>query len=180
MNKLYKIIKFGDPTLRMKATPISSFGASIHRLAEDMINTMKSQDGVGLAGNQICFPIQIVVVDASGPNNDPLSNTLNTFPCGLCTEPSLGCEHMPLVLINPEVKALGEDTEAGEEGCLSIEGVTGSVIRPAKVQVKALDVDGNPLEFEAQGFLSRVIQHEVDHLNGILFIDHLPNAPGID
>jgi peptide deformylase len=166
---MFKVLQLGHPVLRAKAEPISSLDAALNDLAHDMVLTMRSQDGCGLAGNQIGVARRIVVVDVSGVKGRP-----SVLRFGGKSRPVR--KHMPLILLNPELEALGETLEIGGEGCLSIPGIYGEVERPAGIRVRALDLEGNPLEFEAEGFLARALQHEVDHLNGVLFIDLLDQA----
>ncbi len=139
-----------DPILRVKCPQVESFDAQLARLAADMIETIHSAPGIGLAAPQVGVELRLVVVDISS-----------------------GAEEEALhLLVNPEVmEETGQTTDL--EGCLSIPGVTEKVTRPAKIRLRAQDLEGGPLELEAQGLLARAICHEVDHLNGILFLDRL-------
>ncbi|MBU4263431.1 MAG: peptide deformylase [Proteobacteria bacterium] len=145
-----EIIKYPDPLLRKKASPITEFNAELKELVADMAETMYAAPGVGLAANQIGVLLQIVVIDVS-PKDD--KNKL-------------------IPLINPEILE-GEGSVIDEEGCLSVVDYAANVERFSQIKVCARDLEGREIEFEADGWFARVIQHEVDHLNGKLFIDHL-------
>lgn len=158
------IVEYGHPALRSKGREIARIDDRIRKLAEDMIETMDDARGVGLAAQQVGLPLQLCVVDvfdAEAPGQMLIDG-----------EPADLEEHMPLVLVNPEVTPIGEK-ESDVEGCLSFPGLQGSIPRPSAVKVKAMDLDGDPLEFEATGLLARAVQHEHDHLHGILFIDRM-------
>lgn len=144
-----KLCYYGNPVLRKKTVPVTQFDENLKGLVQDMIETMLVSDGVGLAAPQIGESIRLVIVDPS-PDEGGITR---------------------LVLINPELTPVGEGTEVAEEGCLSVPGIYARVKRFSRIQVKAQDVDGNPLNFEAEGFTARIIQHETDHINGILFVD---------
>lgn len=145
-----EIITYPHPVLRQKAEKITVFDQELKTLVEDMADTMYKAPGVGLAANQIGVARQLVLVDRSTVEN----------------------ERKYLVLINPEITA-GEGSIIDEEGCLSVVECYAKVKRFKKIHVTALDVEGNPLEFDAEDRFARIIQHEVDHLLGTLFIDHL-------
>lgn len=162
------IVPYGHPALRAKGRRIENIDARIRALANEMLETMHAAEGVGLAAQQVGLPIQLCVVDVKEVKDRP--STLRI--AGRDVE--IG-EHMPLVLINPEVEPFGKP-EIGVEGCLSFPGVRSDVTRPAAVRVKAQSLDGKMLEFEASGLLARAIQHEHDHLHGILFIDRVSAA----
>ncbi|PTV97862.1 peptide deformylase [Halanaerobium saccharolyticum] len=139
-----QIRKIGDPVLRTKAKKIDEITEKINDLIDNMFETMSSEDGIGLAAPQVGILKRIAVVDIQEDNK--------------------------IVLINPEI--IEEEGKAVmEEGCLSIPGETGDVIRAEKIKVKTLDRDGNEIEFKAEGLEARAIQHEIDHLDGILFLD---------
>jgi len=147
---LLEINKYPDNILRKKAAPVTTFDAALERLIDDMIETMYAAPGVGLAANQVGVLKQIAVIDVSGKDE----------------KPSL------LVLINPEIIHL-EDEAAIEEGCLSIPGYTTVVKRAEKAVVRCFDRAGKEIEIEGDEILARALQHEIDHLNGILFIDRI-------
>lgn len=146
---ILKIYTYPDPILRKKAEPITEFDDDLKKLAADMAETMYDAPGVGLAANQIGIARQIVVIDITGSEAE---------------------EKDLITLVNPKI-VKGEGSEMGEEGCLSVVDYSANVKRFTKIQVEAQDLDGNPLNFEAEDYFARVIQHEVDHLNGHLFID---------
>lgn len=141
---------FGDPVLRQKAQPVTEFDDALRVLVQDMRETMRAYEGVGLAANQVGVARRVLVVDV--PMDDDRR-----------------ARH---VLINPVIGARS-GSESGEEGCLSIPGVYDDVARSARLVVTAQDEHGRPVEIEAQGYLARAIQHEVDHLDGVLFVDRL-------
>lgn len=154
---LLKIARMGHPVLRAMAMPVRDpTDPEVRRLAADMIETMLDAPGVGLAAPQVHVPLRLIVVrvpaDRSGAADVPES-----------------------VLVNPELEPLGNLTESGVEGCLSIPGLRGAVPRFARVGWRALDLEGRPIEGEAEGFHARVLQHEVDHLDGTLYIDRMPD-----
>lgn len=161
------IVQYGDPVLRAKGSQIQP-DDRIRELAQNMIETMHAANGVGLAAQQIGEPIQLTVLDVSQVEDRPTMMKLN----GQEIDPASA---MPLVLINPQV-ALGNETEMGTEGCLSFPEITGEISRATSIVVRAQDLEGNPVEIETTGFLARAIQHEVDHLNGILFIDRMSSV----
>jgi peptide deformylase len=129
---------------------------------------MHEAHGVGLAAQQVGEAIQLTVLDVSDAENRPSRMWID----GQEVDPK---EHMPLILLNPQLE-LSRETEIGPEGCLSFPEVTAEISRAERVKVTALDLDGKPVSFEAEGLLSRAVQHETDHLNGILFIDRMSSA----
>ena len=139
--------RYGDPILRQKAKPVGEITPEIARTIEDMVETMYQQVGVGLAAPQVGIPLRLVVMD------DGKRGTR--------------------ALINPAI-AERRGAVVAEEGCLSLPGLFGDVERSEWVRVEALDGDGHPVSLELRGMLARVIQHEIDHLDGVLFIDRLP------
>jgi peptide deformylase len=162
---ILEVVKYGHPTLRQKGARIESVTLAIKHLIADMFETMYANKGVGLAAQQIGQALQLTVVDVRGVTDRPSSLELKGKPADVL-------EFMPLVLINPEVKPVG-DFVAGPEGCLSFPEIFADISRPESVEVKALNEAGKPIEFRAGGLLARAVQHEVDHLNGILFIDRM-------
>jgi peptide deformylase len=163
-----EVVIYGDPVLRTKGRKLTEVDDDIRQLAADMLETMHEAAGVGLAAQQVGEALQLTVIDVSNAENRPSRMWIS----GEEVDPN---EHMPLILVNPELK-LSRETELGPEGCLSFPEVTADITRASHVSVKATDLDGNPVEFEAEGLLSRAAQHEVDHLNGILFIDRMNSA----
>ncbi len=159
------IVKYGSPVLRQKGVRIEKVTPEIAKLIDDMFQTMHENHGVGLAAQQIDRALQLTVIDVTGVEDRPSWVEIN----GERVEVE---SLMPLTLINPEVKAVGEPAK-GSEGCLSFPEIYGEITRPESVDVRALDAKGKPLEFRCGGLLARAVQHETDHLNGILFIDRM-------
>ena len=165
---ILSILQYGDPILRAKGKPIEEIDDHIRELAANMIETMHAANGVGLAAHQVGEALQLTVLDVSQVEDRPSTLNLN----GKDTDPIAS---MPLVLINPEIELDGV-TEIGAEGCLSFPEITGQIERAKSTKARAQDLAGNRIEIEASGLLARAIQHEVDHLNGILFIDRMNSA----
>lgn len=159
------VVKYGHPALRQKGARIESITPELRRLVADMFETMYAHKGVGLAAQQVGRALQLTVIDVRGITDRPSTLELDGKPADVP-------DFMPLVLINPEIRPVGERV-AGPEGCLSFPEIFADITRPDLVEVKALDEKGKPLAFRAGGLLSRAVQHEVDHLNGILFIDRM-------
>lgn len=143
-----KILEYPDPRLRIQATPVPAVTEEIRQLAADMLETMYAAPGVGLAATQVDRHLRLIVLDVSETRDQPQ------------------------VLINPEILSR-EGAETGDEGCLSVPGVTEEVERAARIRVRALDRAGTTVEFETEGLLAVCIQHELDHLQGRLFVDYL-------
>jgi peptide deformylase len=148
-----EIRKYPDPVLRKQTDRVGSIDNAIQRLIDDMVETMHDAPGVGLAANQVGVPLQVAVIDLS-TREDPARR------------------HPLLVIINPEILSM-EGSIIEEEGCLSIPEYTETVKRAQKVKVRALDRNGTSVEIEAEGLLAKALQHEIDHLNGLLFVDRL-------
>jgi peptide deformylase len=162
------ILEYGDPILRAKGKPIDNIDDRIRELAANMIETMHAANGVGLAAQQVGESLQLTVLDVSLVEDRP--STLKVD--GEEVDPKAA---MPLILINPEIQLQGA-TETGVEGCLSFPEITGDIERATSVTVRAQTLESSAIEIEATGFLARAIQHEGDHLNGILFIDRMNSA----
>jgi peptide deformylase len=162
------IVGYGDPVLRAKGARIETVDKRIRELAEDMIETMHEAHGVGLAAQQVGEPLQLTVIDVAEVEDRPSTLKLN----GVELDPKSA---MPLVLINPEL-TLSDETDLGLEGCLSFPEITADIWRASSVVLRAQTLDGEKIEMEAAGLLARALQHEVDHLNGILFIDRMSAA----
>ena len=162
------ILEYGDPLLRAKGKSIENIEDRIRELAANMIETMHAANGVGLAAQQVGEALQLTVLDVSLVEDRP--STLKVD--GKEVDPKAA---MPLVLINPEIKLQGA-TETGVEGCLSFPEITGDIERATSVIMRAQTFKSSTIEIEATGFLARAIQHEGDHLNGILFIDRMNSA----
>ncbi len=165
---ILQILEYGDPILRAKGKPIENIDDRIRELAANMIETMHAANGVGLAAQQIGEALQLTVLDVSLVEDRPSTLKLD----GKDVDPKAA---MPLVLINPEIELRGAN-EVGVEGCLSFPEITGDIDRSRSVIVRAQTLEGRTIEIEASGFLARAIQHEGDHLNGILFIDRMNSA----
>ena len=161
-------MQYGDPILRAKGKQIEKIDDYIRALAANMIETMRAANGVGLAAQQVGEALQLTVLDISQIEDRPSGLNLN----GRDVDPTTS---MPLVLINPEIE-LGGETEVGIEGCLSFPEITGQIERAESTIARARNLEGDKIEIVASGLLARAIQHEVDHLNGILFIDRMNSA----
>jgi peptide deformylase len=148
---IHEIIKIPDKRLRQVSEPIKKIDAGIRKLVDDMFETMYKAPGIGLAAIQIGVPKRVVTMDLSKKEDD----------------------HQPQVFINPELIWTSDKKLTREEGCLSIPDYYEEVERPAEVKVKYLDLDGEPQEIAASGLLATCLQHEIDHTNGVLFIDHI-------
>ena len=148
-----EIRTYPDPILRNQTSRVERIDGSLDRLIEDMVETMHAAPGVGLAANQVGVPLQLAVIDLSARED-----TQQRYPL--------------LVLINPEMLAM-EGSVIEEEGCLSIPDYSDKVNRAARVKVRAQDRTGRQFELEAEGLMAKALQHEIDHLNGLLFIDRL-------
>jgi peptide deformylase len=145
------LLIFPDPRLRLESEPVQEITDEIRTLARDMLETMYDAPGVGLAAIQIGEPKRLVVMDT--PKKDE--------------------ERQPVVLVNPEIVWAADEKHTYEEGCLSIPEYYEEVERPARVKFRYTDLDGKAVEVEAEGLVAICVQHEIDHLNGVLFIDHL-------
>ncbi len=165
---ILSILQYGDPILRAKGKQIEKIDDHIRDLAANMIETMHAANGIGLAAQQVGDALQLTVLDVSQIEDRPSTLKLN----GKDVDPTAS---MPLVLINPEIELSGE-TETGTEGCLSFPEITGEIERAELAMARAQTLEGDKIEIEASGLLARAIQHEVDHLNGILFIDRMNSA----
>ena len=145
------LIILPDPVLRQLSQPVETVNADVRRLADDMLDTMYDAPGIGLAAIQIGIPRQMLVIDVS---ND-------------------GEEKQPLIFINPKILTTSDERSVYEEGCLSIPDYYAEVERPATITVEYIDLEGKQLTAKADGLLATCLQHEIDHLNGVLFIDHI-------
>ncbi|MBI2400317.1 MAG: peptide deformylase [Deltaproteobacteria bacterium] len=152
---ILEIIKYPDPFLKTHAARVESVDDSVRKLIDDMIETMYYARGIGLASVQVGDPRQVVVLDVPDEDENERAKGKNL-----------------MALVNPEIVSTEGET-LYEEGCLSVPGVTADVERAARVKVRALDRDGKPFEIEADGLLAIALQHELDHLSGVLFIDRL-------
>jgi len=145
---LARVVKFGDPVLKSKASPVREFGPELRTEAERMIAIMRDGLGVGLAATQLGLLRRLLVFQA-------------------------GSDSEPTALVNPEIEWVSDEVVVAEEGCLSLPRVALDVERPLHARVHGRDVEGEPVRIEASGLEARVLQHEIDHLNGVLFVDYL-------
>jgi peptide deformylase len=150
-----EIITVPHETLRSKARKVSSFGPELQTLIDDMVETMRAAPGVGLAAPQINVPLRVIVVEfAESEEDEDQEVTPELYVC-----------------VNPKITLTSTEEVVGTEGCLSIPGIVGDVSRPTDVTVKGFNRHGQPMKLKASGWLARIFQHEVDHLNGVLFVD---------
>jgi peptide deformylase len=149
---LRRIVMMGEPVLREEAEPVDAFDADLAKLVEDMFETMYAAEGIGLAAPQIGISKRIFVIDTRDD-----------------ADPNAG----RYVVINPEVVERSRETDRATEGCLSIPGIEEVVERPSRVRIRAVDETGEPFELEADELLGRALQHEHDHLDGVLFLDRI-------
>jgi peptide deformylase len=145
----HKLVFYGNKTLRSVAQEITQVTQEIRDLTDEMFTIMHKEQGIGLAAPQIDVPLQLLVIDIRS-NKGPM-----------------------MALINPKITAFSDETGGYEEGCLSLPGITADIIRPVSIQVEGIAINEKLVKFEASGLLARVLQHEIDHLNGKLFIDYL-------
>lgn len=162
------IVIYGDPVLRVKCKPITEVTEEIRKLSQDMIETMHNARGVGLAAPQIGVALQLAVIEVPPDDESVTYVRVNGEDTPLA-------EAMPLIFLNPKLDH-GKEKVMGEEGCLSIPDLRSEVRRSAGVKVEYQTLDGETKTIEADGLLARALQHEIDHLNGILFIDRLSAA----
>lgn len=162
MNMRLKVITYGQPVLRQAATQVKDIDDRLRKLIANMLETMAAENGVGLAAEQVGSTQAVCVVDVPADHDvDDDGRRLN---------PGLG---MPLILINPEIEIMGKRRESQPEGCLSFPGITASVTRHYRIRARFMDQDGNRQEIEACDLVARAIQHEMDHLNGVLLVDRM-------
>jgi peptide deformylase len=165
---ILEIVKYGNPVLREKGKEVQEVDDKIKELSMSMLETMRAAHGVGLAAQQIGVPIQMTVIDVAGIEDRPSAMWIDDKEVPLE-------EHMPLILLNPVLK-LSQEKEPGNEGCLSFPDITAEIVRSLGVRCTAKTLDGKTIEFEAAGLLARALQHETDHLHGVLFIDRMNAA----
>lgn len=155
-----EIITLGHPTLRQKARKVTRFGPEVQQLINDMVETMRAAPGVGLAAPQVDVQERIVVVELPADEEEGLPAELYAF-------------------VNPEIVKASRETEEGEEGCLSIPGYIGEVERSTEIVIRGQDALGKPQRLKARDYLARIFQHEIDHLEGVLFIDRVTDPSKI-
>jgi len=149
---LREIVTIPEPVLRKKARKVTDFGPELQSLIDDMVETMREAPGVGLAAPQVASPLRVIVVEFGDEENEEAPPKLYT-------------------MVNPEIVRVSEETVVGTEGCLSIPGFIGDVERLEQITVKGQNRHGQPMRVKAGGWLARIFQHEIDHLNGVLFTD---------
>jgi len=162
------IVTLPDPILRRKARPVTKFDSNLQTLIDDMIETMRAAPGVGLAAPQLGVSERVIVVEYGDEENEEAPKKL-------------------YAVVNPELKITSNETEVGVEGCLSVPGLLGEVERSLAVTVKGLNRRGQPMRVKAKGWLARIFQHEMNHLNGVVFTDRAtkvwkpePDQPAVD
>lgn len=165
---ILEIVKYGHPVLRERGVPVASVTPEIRQFVADLFETMRDAHGVGLASQQVGRALQVCVIDVRDVPDRPSTLELNGQPADVAA-------FMPLALINPRIKPVGEPV-AGPEGCLSFPELYADITRPESIEVTALNERGETLNFRCGGLLARAIQHEEDHLRGILFIDRMARA----
>ena len=158
--KTREIITIGHPTLRQKGRKVTKFGPELAELIEDMIETMRQRSGVGLAATQIDLLERVIVVELPADEEEGTPSELYAF-------------------VNPEIVKASRDVEEGVEGCLSIPGYVGDVPRHTMIVVRGQDAQGKPQRVRAYDYLARIFQHEIDHLDGVLFIDRVTDPAKI-
>ena len=147
-----EIVTLPDPILRRKARPVTRFDSNLQTLIDDMIDTMRTAPGIGLAAPQVDVSERVIVVEYGGEEDEAAPKKL-------------------YAMVNPELKNTSIETDVGVEGCLSVPGLLGEVERSQAVTVKGLNRRGQPMRIKAKGWLARIFQHEIDHLNGVVFTD---------
>jgi peptide deformylase len=160
-----KVVKYGTPVLRKKGERVAEVTTALRQLIADMFETMYAYKGIGLAAQQVAQAVQVTVIDVRGVTDRPSSLELDGKQADVEA-------FMPLVLLNPSVVPIGPPA-TGPEGCLSFPEIYADITRPDVIDVKALDHEGKAIAFRCGGLLARAVQHETDHLNGILFIDRM-------
>lgn len=160
-----KIVRYPEPVLRAKCRPVTEVTPEIRTLAADMLETMHHANGVGLAAPQVAEDVQLAVIDVSHNPSCITYMKVNGETVDML-------KHMPIVFLNPKLE-LGSAKELGEEGCLSFPRLRGDIRRSSDIKVTYTDLEGHTITVETDGLLARAFQHEIDHLNGILFIDRM-------
>ena len=165
---LRDIVTLPDPVLRRKARPVTAFDRDFQNLIEDMIETMRAAPGVGLAAPQVGVPERLIIVEYAEP---PEEEEGEDVPDGEASAPRPEVKPRLYVVANPVIMKSSSETVLGVEGCLSIPGLVGEVERHASIQVNGLNRRGQPVKIRADGWLARIFQHEIDHVNGVVFPD---------
>ena len=161
----FTVVHYGDPILRQRGARVAAVDDKLRGTIAGMFDTMYEANGIGLAAQQVGMALQLAIIDVRGVKDRPSQLWISGQPADVDA-------FMPLVLINPTIRPVGE-VAAGPEGCLSFPEIYGDVCRPGAVEVQAINDRNESFEFKAGGLLARAIQHEVDHLNGVLFIDRM-------
>ena len=165
---ILRVTQYGEPILREKGKRVETFDASLKQLSADMVETMKAEDGSGIAAQQVGHALQLFIVDISWhPEIDQMHYLIDG------KRPPLELL-MPMTMVNTTLEMLPQPTVCADEGCLSFPGVRGEVTRPDAIRGTYQDLDGNLHTYEATDWFARVIQHEFDHTQGVLFIDRMP------
>ncbi len=165
-----EILEVPDPRLKTVSTPVEKFDEELKALVEDMFETMYAANGIGLAAIQVGIPLRLLVIDLQPEDMDAEPEECDDHGCGHSHRP---LKKEPRVFVNPEILDPADETSTYQEGCLSVPDIYADVDRPKTCRVRWQDLDGNVHEEEMDGLLATCIQHEMDHLEGVLFIDHL-------
>lgn len=161
-----RLALYPDPVLRVKADPITSFDEQLRKVAERMVEIMREEDGIGLAAPQAGLPWRLFVCHVPNTGDEEILRAAQATGLQFWTDEPVAC-------VNPELEGFGDERTPLEEGCLSLPDIRGDVIRPASVKMNALDLEGKPFSIHAGGLLAKCIQHEYDHLDGVLIIDKM-------
>ena len=165
-----EIFEAPDPLLKQVSRPIERFDDELKALVADMFETMYDAPGIGLAAVQVGVPLRVLVIDLQEPDPDTEADDCGDHECGHDHRP---VKRVPRIFINPEVIKTSEELATYNEGCLSVPEIYAEVERPAKIRARWQDLDGKTHEEELEGLMATCLQHEMDHLEGVLFIDHL-------
>lgn len=166
---ILNILRYPDPRLHRVAAPVASVDERIRRLVDDMFETMHDADGIGLAATQVDVHERVIVIDVTEPDDDQAPDGTSPRVAAVTAAPA----RQPLVLINPTLVAVSDAMVMAEEGCLSVPTIYDKVPRHERVTVQALGRDGQPFTLDAEGLLAVCIQHEMDHLQGKVFVEYL-------
>lgn len=176
-NMLLRISQYGDPVLRIKCAPVSQFDNALKDLADNMLETMYAAEGIGLAAPQVSESIQLVVIDFPPPEEDEESPDIDAPITVNGQEMRVG-DILPLCFVNPNLEPYGKMV-AYHEGCLSVYKIKSDVRRPERLRGNITLLDGSVMEIDCGGLFARCLQHECDHLNGIVFTDRVSSAQKI-
>jgi peptide deformylase len=168
---LRTIVTLPEPVLRKKARPVSAFDKDLQTLIDDMIETMRAAPGVGLAAPQVGISERLIVVEYAEPLDDGPSQDAPDSPNGARQPPAQEVKPKLYVMVNPEIVKNSGETVMGVEGCLSIPGLVGEVERFTEIRIRGQNRRGQPMKVKAEGWLARIFQHEIDHINGVVFPD---------